>query len=293
MELLQLRYFVTVAQMLNISHAAKQHMIPQPAMSRTISKLEAELGTQLFDRVKNRLTLTEEGKRFYCAAVRSLSEIDRAVEGLTNPDLPLGGELRILVLQHRATVVDCIMAFKKLYPQVSFRISYEQDMRDYSNYDLCIACVRPDETFDGSICLITEKLKLVVSSQHPAAKQERIGFRQLQEEEFADVSRHSNQWQQTVQQCREAGFEPRMSITCSDLHCLMKYVGAGMAIAVGPEIAWHGLRSSSVVFLETEPELRRSTYVFWNKLKAPSRLIDTYRDFLVEYFQTLARTEAE
>ena len=61
MELLQLRYFLTVAKMLNISHAARHHMIPQPAMSKTISKLEKELGTELFVRRKNRIHLTEEG----------------------------------------------------------------------------------------------------------------------------------------------------------------------------------------------------------------------------------------
>lgn len=65
MELLQLRYFLTVAEMLNISHAAKHHRIPQPAMSKTISRLEKELGTPLFDRYKNKLTLTPEGEGFY------------------------------------------------------------------------------------------------------------------------------------------------------------------------------------------------------------------------------------
>ena len=40
MELLQLRYFMTVARTLNISKAAQYHMIPQPAMSQTISRLE-------------------------------------------------------------------------------------------------------------------------------------------------------------------------------------------------------------------------------------------------------------
>jgi len=291
MELLQLRYFLTVAQMLNISHAAKYHMIPQPAMSRTISKLEAELETKLFDRVKNRLTLTEEGKQFYESVARSVSEIDRAVERLTCPEEIIGGELKILLLQHRDTVLDCIMAFKKQYPQASFRISYERDSREFRNYDLCISCEQPDPVFDGNICLITEKLKLIVASQHPVASSERVRFHELQNEEFATVSRQSNLWQQTVLQCREAGFEPRMSMACADLRCLIKYIGAGLAVMVGPEIAWRGVRNDGVVFLETEPELRRSTYVFWNKLKAPSRLIDTFRNFMVEYFRTLVQQE--
>ena len=52
MEILQLIYFYTVARVLNISRAANIHGIPQPAMSRTISRLEAELGTALFTREK-------------------------------------------------------------------------------------------------------------------------------------------------------------------------------------------------------------------------------------------------
>ena len=291
MELLQLRYFMTVAQMLNISRAAKHHMIPQPAMSQTISKLEKELDTKLFDRYKNRLSLTEDGAAFYRSISSSLRELDNAVQELNRTDAPLSGELKILVLQHRDTVVDCSIAFKKLYPQVSFRISYEQDIRDYRDFDLCISCQQPDESFSDSVCLITERLKLLVSADHEAAGAKAVPFRDLRNEEFAIISRNSNPWVQTALHCRQAGFEPRISITCSDLHCLLKYVSAGMAITVGPEIAWKGLDLQGSVFIPTQPEIFRSTYVFWNKGKTASRLSSVYRDFLVEYFKTLSVPE--
>lgn len=287
MELLQLRYFLTVARMLNISHAAKHHMIPQPAMSKTISRLEKELGTPLFRRYKNRLSLTDEGKTFYLSVSTSLNGIDSAVQQINQADAPLRGELKILVRQHRGTIVDCIMAFKKRYPQVSFQIFYEQDILDYSDFDLCIACEQPDETFNSSVCLIKEKLKLVVPADHPAASSPAVHFQALQNEEFATISRNSNLWQQTALHCRQAGFEPKVSITCSDLFCLMKYISAGMAITLGPEIAWRGLRTDDLVFVATEPELYRSTYVFWNDLKTPSRLSAAYRDFMVAYFQAM------
>ena len=290
MELLQLRYFATVAQMLNISRAARHHMIPQPAMSRTISKLEEELGTPLFDRYKNRLTLTDAGNAFYHRVSMSLWELDNGVEELGSADTPLNGNLRILVQQHRDTVVDCIMAFKKLHPKVSFQISYETEPTDYQQYDLCIACNQPDDSFQGRQCLITEKLKLVVSRDHWAANADEVSFGSLKDEEFAVISARSNQWVQTLTQCRQAGFEPKVSITCPDLHCLMKYVGAAMAITVGPEIAWKGLNVENVAFIPTTPEILRRTYVFWNPHKSASRLNSLYRDFLVDYFDTLSQT---
>lgn len=288
MELLQLRYFLTVARTLNISHAARHHLIPQPAMSKTISRLEKELGIQLFHRYKNKLSLTDEGEAFYRSVSASLHGIDSTVQQFHQPDAPLCGELKILVRQHRGTIVDCIMAFKKQHPQVSFRIFYEQDTLDYSDFDLCVACEQPDDAFNSSVCLITEKLKLVVPADHPAAAGGKVRFQTLEHEEFAMISQGSNLWQQTALQCRQAGFEPRVSITCSDLYCLMKYIGAGMAITLGPEIAWKDLRNDTVAFVPTEPELYRSTYVFWNSLRTPSRLSIAYRDFMVTYFQAQA-----
>ncbi|MBR4109117.1 MAG: LysR family transcriptional regulator [Oscillospiraceae bacterium] len=285
MELLQLRYFATVARTLNISQAAKHHMIPQPAMSKTISKLEKELGVCLFDRYKNRLSLTNEGKIFYHAVSQSLNAIDDGVTQISNVNAPLKGEINILVLQHRETLVDCIMEFKKRYPQVSFRIFYDRDSAE--DFDICIACEQPGDDFGGNVCLITEPLRLVVSAEHPGAKLSSVPFRELEKEEFAVISPDSNLWLQTAIQCREAGFEPKASITCSDLHCLMKYVSTGMAVTLGPEVAWKNLRSDKVAFVPTVPALYRSTYIFWNKLKSASRLQDAFREFTVEYFRAL------
>ena len=64
MELLWLRYFETVARHESITQAAKEHFIPQPAMSQTISRLERELNVTLFDRKNRRIHLNDNGRRF-------------------------------------------------------------------------------------------------------------------------------------------------------------------------------------------------------------------------------------
>lgn len=287
MELLQLRYFLTVAKMLNISHAARYHMIPQPAMSKTISRLENELGTPLFHRYKNKLSLTREGQALYRSVSQSLSQIDNTVRELNREDAPLSGELKILVSQHRGTVLDSIIAFKKLHPLVSFRFVYEQDTVQTDDFDLCISTEPPSGAFDSNVCLITEQLKLVVSAEHPLAQAEDVEFCQLRREEFALISRDSSLWQQAALLCRQAGFEPQICITCGDLHCLLRYVASGMAVTLGPEISWRNLPLENVVFVPTQPPVYRPTYLFWNNLRSPSRLCDTYRAFLVDYFRNL------
>lgn len=291
MELLQLRYFLTVAEMLNVSHAAKYHRIPQPAMSKTITRLEKELDTRLFDRYKNKLTLTTEGEAFYRAVSQSLGGIDSAVQTIQLDDAPLSGELKIMVCQHRGTVLDSIIAFKKRYPQVSFRFFYQEDGEESRDVDLCIGSEPPGERFDSSVCLITEPLKLVAAVGHPAAAAGTVRFRDLQQEPFAAISRNSSLWRHAELQCRQAGFVPRLSVTCGDLHCLLRYVASGLAVTLGPAVSWQNLPREGVVFLPTDPEIFRSTYLFWNGGKIPSRLCSTYREFLVEYFRQLPQSK--
>jgi len=137
MDLLQLRYFLTVAKTLNITHAARIHMIPQPAMSKTVSKLEKELNVALFNRLKNRLTLTEEGKSFYRSVQNALHILDSAVEDAGKKNHPLSGELKILVRQHRLTVMECISEFKKSIP--TFRSVFSTSRKSRSRRILIFA----------------------------------------------------------------------------------------------------------------------------------------------------------
>ena len=65
MDLKTLRYFVVVAEELNITKASKILMMSQPPLSNQIKNLEEELNTKLFIRGKRHLELTEEGKYLY------------------------------------------------------------------------------------------------------------------------------------------------------------------------------------------------------------------------------------
>ncbi len=287
MELLQLRYFLTVARMLNISRAAQYHMIPQPAMSQTISRLEKELGKPLFDRQKNKLTLTREGQAFLNSVAVSMSELDTAVQSIHCDNDTLQGELTLLVQQHRGTIVDCIVEFRKIYPDVSFRIFHAQDSRDPDDCDFCISCTPPGEKYGDSKCLITENLYLMVATTHPLASKEFVGFEELKDEEFAFLDKNNSLWHHTQHLCRQAGFDPKISMVCGDLHCMIKYIAAGMAVTMCPEISWRGIQNDSLAFVPTMPQETRSTYVFRNQLKSPSRLRDTFLNFLVTYFTSL------
>lgn len=79
MELRQIKYFVTVAEYLNISKAARKLNTSQPSLGRQIQSLENYIGVPLFDRVKKRLVLTQAGEIFYHQAKSIMNNINSAI----------------------------------------------------------------------------------------------------------------------------------------------------------------------------------------------------------------------
>lgn len=79
-ELNQLQQFAAVAECGTLSAAAERLFVSQPALTRSMQKLENDLGVPLFDRARSRISLNENG-RFFLDIVRSLlSEADSCVE---------------------------------------------------------------------------------------------------------------------------------------------------------------------------------------------------------------------
>jgi len=78
MELQQLKYFKTVAQIGKISEAAEALFISAPALSTSISRLEKELGMNLFDRSSNRIVLNAQGQIFLKYVNQVFASLDSA-----------------------------------------------------------------------------------------------------------------------------------------------------------------------------------------------------------------------
>ena len=76
MELRHLRYFAAVADAGNVSRAARQLRVTQPALSRQIQDLERDLACRLFDRIGRRIVLTKDGDELLERTRRLLADAD-------------------------------------------------------------------------------------------------------------------------------------------------------------------------------------------------------------------------
>ena len=82
MNLRALRYFVAIADAGSLTAAAAAISIAQPALTRQLRELEADLGVQLLHRTPRGVLLTQAGVTLYESAQRMLAEASRVREHL-------------------------------------------------------------------------------------------------------------------------------------------------------------------------------------------------------------------
>ncbi|MFG2863023.1 LysR family transcriptional regulator [Streptomyces sioyaensis] len=88
-ELRHFRCFLAIADTLSITRAAERLHLTQPAVSRTLSRLEQELGIRLVDRSTHHLALTPDGRAFRDRARIAVSAFDRALATAHHTEWPL------------------------------------------------------------------------------------------------------------------------------------------------------------------------------------------------------------
>lgn len=116
MELRHLRYFLAVAETLHFSRAAARLHLTQPALSRQIRDLEAELGVSLLRRHGTQTSLTSAGERFALRVREILVATERAVEeARTAARVVRFGHYGALWVDHFAPA---LRAFAKQFPEV-------------------------------------------------------------------------------------------------------------------------------------------------------------------------------
>lgn len=265
MELLQLRYFCTAARLENISHAAIYHGIPQPAMSKTISKLEKELETTLFLRQKNRIHLTGSGQQFYEQVSAALRQLDAAVGQLKKTPNTQQAHLNLLVTALRVRTAEMLSQFRAGYPNVTFSVySTKASGAGADAYDLCISDQPPSPEYDRSIPLVERQVDLyaAMSPNHPLAHRQLLTMEELKDE--PTISNSTSPLQQPVGElCRRYGFHPNVVVSCDDLQCLQRYIRAGTGIAITAPYSWPDFSDSRIQFVKVDAKLNQQISIYW------------------------------
>jgi LysR family nitrogen assimilation transcriptional regulator len=125
MELRQLRYFVTVARQRHFGRASDVLRVAQPALSRSVQKLEQELGWQLFERHARGVSLTPAGQDLLGSAEQLLAEAEAVRRSVGRPQEGPRGIATIGMSPGIAELISAplVTACARRYPDLRLRIS--------------------------------------------------------------------------------------------------------------------------------------------------------------------------
>jgi len=127
----QLQYFLEIANQNSISAAAEKLNMSQPPLSAQLKMLEGELDTQLFERRKHRMVITEAGIKLRDRAEQILSLVDHTTQSIRNMNDSTGGTIRIGALTTACLQLlpEKAKQFLKIYPNVNFIIQETSTQR--------------------------------------------------------------------------------------------------------------------------------------------------------------------
>ena len=134
MELRHLRYFLAVAEQLNLTRAAEKLFIAQPPLSRAIKQLEEEIGVQLFIRKPRGLELTTGGRYFLEQARQILNKVTTTIEDTRR------------IAQHSKTVFSIGFVPSVFYGQLP---SMVRRLRRNKNLEIILHELKTREQVDG------------------------------------------------------------------------------------------------------------------------------------------------
>lgn len=254
MELLQLKYFCDAAESQNFSQTAKKFNVPASNISQTIKRLETELNTKLFTHMSNKITLNEQGRKFYVNAKKALSTLDDGVIALIDKENVIEGEIKILACTNRRIVTNAIENFRKKYPLVTFLISHSS--KHPENFDIIIDAKEFDDKYITTP-LITEDILLAVSKDNPLSSLP-VTPESLKNQRFISMPKGSSFYDCTLMMCDN--FTPNITIYSDDPYYIRKYVDLNLGVAFFPSLSWKDQFSENVV-IKKAGNMQRTTYV--------------------------------
>lgn len=160
MDILTMQYYLAVVREGTISAAAEALHVAQPALSRRMKELEAELGVTLFSRGNRRITLTEEGMVLRKRAEEMVHLMRLTEDEISQLRNNISGSVRIGAGESRAFryLSRTASALSREYPDIRFHITSgdTQDLMDELNnglIDFAVIFTEPDHALYQSVTL--------------------------------------------------------------------------------------------------------------------------------------------
>lgn len=289
MELDQLRYFLQVAQRGNFTRAAQDLMISQPALSRSIQKLEEELGQPVFERKSRSVCLTDAGTLLQGRALQILRLIEETKAEIT--DDGQSGRVRIGAIPTIAPyfLPELLRSFSTEFPKASLIV--QENTTDVllkcctqGEIDLAILALPVAAKYLETEELFEEELLVVLPPDHPLVDQPKVRLSDIEPLPFVLLDEAHCLSDNIMTFCRQRSFQPVAVERTTQLAMVQELVSLSHGISMIPAMARVLDQSNRRVYRSLSGRKpTRKIAVVWNPYRFQSQLIQVFRERLRIY----------
>jgi len=282
MELRHLRYFVSVAEALSFTKAAAKLHTAQPSLTRQIKNLEEELGVRLFNRTKQQVTLTDEGRSFLVDAKRLLALAAETIESVRRLH---SGEIRALNVGYVSNLFHDLLpktlsSFHQSFPTISvnlFDLSCGEQFRGLEDGKLDLGFVGLHEPIARRglefRSIASYKTVVALPKDNSLTAKSTVDLKALAPMFFIGMSEASypgyREW--LTKCCKGAGFAPKVLQDVDLERTMIHAVAAGLGVALVPE-QLKNLEHHNVLFRPVKPHVATEGCIAWRNENSSAAL---------------------
>ena len=286
MEIDQLRYFLGAAERGSFTRAAEALNISQPALSRSIQKLEDELGQPVFERKTRSIVLTEAGTLLQSRAQQILSLIEDTKAEIT--DDGESGRIRIGAIPTVAPyfLPQVLKQFSESFPAANLIVqenTTDQLLKSCTQgeIDLAILALPVPVKYLEVEELFEEELLLVLPLEHSLVKKKAINLADIAALPFVLLDEAHCLSDNIISFCRQKSVQPVSVGRTSQLTMVQELVSLSHGISMIPQMARQRDQSDRRVYRSLSgSQPTRTLAIVWNPYRFQSKLIQAFRDFL-------------
>ena len=281
MDLRQLKYFLTIAEEMNITRASKKLNVSQPPLSRALIDLEKELKCKLVIRGKRNISLTPEGLALKRRGEQLLALADITKNEILNTKEGMSGTLYIGHVDSNGPtlIAEWIASFIKEYPNVTYNLwcGTVDDLTDRLKSGLIDLAITmspsSSDTLEG-IKVFSEEWVAMIPSDHPLAKIKKssINVKEIIDNDLIISSRRirENEIREWLKSTKK---EPHFIVKTAHSSNAAKLVEKKIGIALFPaSVAKNIPANTQVIIKKISPVLKVDYLLSWNSEKKPSAL---------------------
>ena len=314
-----MRYFLEVAESEHVTHSAQKLRVSQPSLTQAISRLERELGVQLFEPEGRGIRLTEAGRFYSKRIAQAVAEIDSATSELARFDEERSSIVRINVVSASNIVVDAVAEWRTQHPAAKFQIVSSETASKIEPCDIEVRMQTGKTSEAKGARLFKERIMLAVpttngdETEEPDAgfrdnpekgerpggegrdiaasdalvngRGEAISLAQMQNSGFIMLAGSRNISNLCLSQCAKLGFRPTIAFESDNPSVVRKMIGLGLGVGFWPEHSWGELGTGARLAPILEPGFVRTIEVARTRHGGSNEQADKFYSFLLQRFE--------